>query len=325
MIRFLLRRTIHATLVVFVVLSATFAIVDLAPGDPSLRYYDPEIDPAIMQTVRTQLGLDEPLPVRYIRSLSSYVRGNFGVSFRDHRNVSEVIGEAAGRTIVLTGTALLLQLVLGVTVGALAAARRNRTADRVASLLALVFFSVPSFYLAYTLIGLFALELRWLPPAGMQSIDLVGERGLVRLLDRVRHLVLPVAVLTLTSTAAMVRYTRGRFIDVLVEDHIRTARAKGLPDGRIMWTHVFRNALPQLLTLVGLSVPYLIAGAVVVEKIFAWPGMGALMVDAIYARDYPIVVAAATIAAVAVVAANFAVDVVHFWVDPRVRRAGEVG
>lgn len=322
MIRFLCRRLLHAVILVFVTLTVTFFVLRLAPGDPATRYFSPGIDPGTMAEVRRQMGLDRPLPVQYARTLWSFARGDFGVSTSLNRPVSEVLGETIPRTLALTGCALALQIILGFALGALSARKRGSAADKVLSLVFLVFYSIPSFYLAFALIALFSLELGWLPSASMYSIPPEEGSLLSGIADRAAHLVLPVTVLAVGSAAALARYTRGSLLDAIHQDFIKTARAKGLPEGRVFWTHALKNALPQVFTVIGLSVPFLVGGAVVVEKIFAWPGMGALVVDSIYARDYPVVLAANFTGACAVIAGNLLADLSHAWADPRVRLGG---
>lgn len=319
MIRFLLRRIIHAGILVFVTLTATFVIIHLAPGDPLSRYYSPEIDPRVMDTIRQQLGLDEPLPIQYGKMLASFVRGDFGVSISTQRPVSEILGEAVPRTLQLAGLALLLEIVIGVALGMWSAAKRRGVTGNVLSFLFIVFYSIPSFYLAFILIAVFSLKLQWLPSASITSFAHSATLG-----DRLLHMVLPVLVLSLGSAAAFARYTRGSVLDVIHDEFVRTARAKGLAERAVLWRHVFKNALPQILTVVGLSIPFLLGGAVVVEKIFAWPGMGTLLVDSIYARDYPVVLAVNLIAAVMVVLGNLLADLSHGWADPRVG-SGDAG
>jgi len=319
MIRFLLRRLVHAGILVFVTLTATFFVIKLAPGDPLNRYYSPEINPEVMAAVRHQLGLDRPLPVQYARTLWSYVRGDFGVSISSQRPVSDILGETIPRTLLLTLSALSLQVVIGLLLGALSAKNRYSVLDKSLSFVFLVFYSLPSFYFAFALIALFSLKLQWLPSASMYSIPPVAAGFFAVFADRAAHLVLPVAVLALGSAAALARYTRGSLLDVIHQDFIQTARAKGLPEGRVFWIHAMRNALPQVVTVIGLSVPFLLGGAVVIEKIFAWPGMGALVVDSIFARDYPVVLAANFIGACMVIFGNLLADLSHGWADPRVR------
>ncbi len=319
MIRFLFRRLLHASILVFVTLTITFFVVRLAPGDPLSRYYSPGIDPRVMADVRHQLGLDRPVLVQYAKTMWSYARGDFGVSISSHRPVSAVLGETIPRTLALTLSAMGLQIVLGLALGTLSAKSRDSVFDRASSFVFLVFYSLPSFYFAFGLIALFSLKLGWLPSANMYSIPPVEGSAVSVLADRIVHMILPVIVLAFGSAAALARYTRGSLLEVIHQDFIKTARAKGLPEARIFWIHAMKNALPQVLTVIGLSVPFLVGGAVVVEKIFAWPGMGALVVDSIFARDYPVVLAANFIGACAVILGNFLADLSHAWVDPRVR------
>jgi len=324
MIRFLLRRTIHAVLLIFVTFTATFFIIHLAPGDPLTRYYSPDIDPVAMNTIRRQLGIDDPLPIQFAKTLRSYARGDFGLSLSSHRPVSRIIWEAIPRTIQLTGIALVLQILLGLALGMLSASRRRGVTDKVLAPVFLLFYSLPSFYLAYVLIAVFALKLQWLPAASMSTLDLHGAGPLAAMADRLWHLALPVSVLALGSTAAFARYARGSLLDAAGQEFVRTARAKGLAERTVMWRHVFKNALPPILTVVGLSIPVLLGGAVVVEKIFAWPGMGSLLVDSIYARDYPVVLAVNLIAAVMVIVGNLLADVSYLWADPRIKTPASV-
>jgi peptide/nickel transport system permease protein len=325
MIRFLLRRLLHASVLVFITLTVTFFVLRLAPGDPLSRYYSPGIDPAVMSGVRHELGLDRPLPVQYAKTLWSYVRGDFGVSISANRPVSAVLGEAIPATIALMSVALAVQIALGLALGAFSARRKNSAFDRVSSFFFLVLYSLPAFYLAFALIALFSLKLGWLPSANMYSIPPVEGDLLSVLADRIAHMVLPVTVLALGSAATLARYTRGSLLEVIHQDFIKTARAKGVSESRVFWVHAMKNALPPVLTVIGLSVPFLLGGAVVVEKVFAWPGMGALVVDSIFARDYPVVLAANFVGACAVILGNLLADLSHAWVDPRVRLGARRG
>ena len=318
MIRFLLRRLLHAGILIFVVLTASFFIIKLSPGDPLTRYYSPAIDPAAMDLVRRQLGLEDALPVQYLKTMRSFLVGNFGMSTSEYRPVSAILAEAIPRTLILTGTALLIQVLLGVALGMLSAARRHGILDRALSLFFLVLYSIPSFYLAFILVAFFSLKLGYLPSASMSSLN-VGDGTWDVVRDRAAHMVLPVAVLALGSAAALARFTRGSLLDVIRKDYVQTARAKGVAEGKIMRRHVFKNALPEILTVVGLSVPILLGGAVVVEKVFAWPGMGSLVVDSIFARDYPVILAVNFVGACMVVLGNLLADVSYYFVDPRIK------
>jgi peptide/nickel transport system permease protein len=322
MVRFLLRRVLHAFLLVLITLTVTFFVLRLAPGDPASRFYAPGIDAETMSDIRSGFGLDEPLPVQYAKTVWSYVRGDFGVSTTSHRPVSEILSEAIPRTLALTLAALVLQIALGLLLGALSARHPYGAVDRALSVVFLVFYSIPSFYLAFALIALFSIELGWLPSANMYTIPPQAHGFLAMLADRAAHAVLPVGVLALGSAAALARYARGSLLDAVHQDFIKTARAKGLAENRIFWVHAMKNALPQVLTVVGLSVPFLLGGAVVIEKIFAWPGMGSLIVDSIFERDYPVVLAVNFVGACMVILGNLLADVSYAWLNPVVRCEG---
>lgn len=314
----IVRRGLHAVLLVAITLTVTFFVLRLAPGDPSGRYLADAADPADIARVERSLGLDDPLPVQFVRWASSFLTGDFGTSLDHHRPVRDMLAEAIPRTLLLASLALVLQIGLGVWVGAMAARHRHGALDALLSVLVTALFALPAFYLAYLLIGWFALDHAWFPTAGIGTPGLDrGEPGW--LFDRIRHLVLPVCVLGIASAASFARFTRGSLIDALAQDYARTARAKGLTEAGVLWRHAFRDALPTLLTIAGLSTPFLIGGAVVVETVFAWPGMGALLIDAIGARDYPVVLAINFACACAVVAGSFFADVAVAWADPRAR------
>ena len=282
--------------------------VHFAPGDPLSRYYSPEIDPASMERVRSQLGLDRPAYVQYGKWLWSFARGDFGVSLTEHRPVSAMLGEAIPRTLRLTVLAFLVQLVFGVGLGMFAAAKRHKVFGKLLSVSALVIYALPAFYLAYLLIAIFSLHLNLLPTSGMETIDPANTSSWALFRDHLAHLVLPVVVLGVASAAGLIRYTRGSVLDVIGEDFIRTARAKGLGEGRVVWWHAFRNALPPILTVVGLSVPFLLGGAVIVETVFAWPGVGKWIFDGVVKRDYMVIQGGTLMVAVSFVLVNLVVD-----------------
>jgi peptide/nickel transport system permease protein len=199
------------------------------------------------------------------------------------------------------------------------AVKRNTRWEHAFKIVFLCFYSIPTFYLAYIAIAVFSLKLGWLPAANMFSFHIDSSDAMAQMGDRLRHLILPVAVLTLGSAAALARFARGSLLDVMRQEFIRTARAKGLPGKTILWRHAFKNALAPVLTVIGLSFPFLLGGSVVVEKVFAWPGMGALTVDAIFARDYPVILAASFIAACMVILGNLLADISYSLVDPRIK------
>ena len=318
----LVRRALQAVVLVAITLTLTFVLLHVAPGDPLARYVDPGVDPGDMERIRHSLGFDQPLHVRFVQWAKAFVTGDFGVSLAYHRPVRDLLAETIPRTLLLTSIAFALQVVLGVFVGTIAAHHKRRALGRVVSGLVVLLYAIPPFYLAYVLIAAFAIERPWFPTSGLSTPGL-DATGLAWVTDRARHLVLPAVVLGVASAAGFARFARGSMIDALAEDYVRTARSKGLSESRVVWRHAFRNALGVLITLAGLSAPLLLGGAVVVETVFAWPGMGSLMVESIYARDYPVVLAVNFVAACLVVLGNFLADVATLRVDPRASLEGE--
>jgi peptide/nickel transport system permease protein len=318
-IRYVIRRILVSVPLIWALATLTFFFVRMAPGDPLAMYYNPEIDPSVMETVRARLGLDQPIHVQYVRWLASLARGELGVSFAHHRPVADILRETIPNTLILTVWALLLDLVVGVVIGVVSAIRQYSWVDHTITVGALFIYSMPGFWLGLMLIILFSLKLGLLPASQMESVDAEYMPFLAKWMDRTRHLIMPVFVLGIASAASVARYMRGSLLEVIRQDYIRTARAKGLPERRVIFKHALVNALIPIITLLGLYVPFLLSGAVVTETIFAWPGMGRLTIGAIFARDYPIVMAANLLAGVMVVGGNLLADVLYGIVDPRIR------
>jgi len=322
MIAYISRRIAQSLVLVLIVLTVTFFLLKLAPGDPMDRYYHPDIAPGTVELMRERLGLDKPVHEQYLKWVGSFIRGDFGVSLAYDVPVSALLAEAIPNTLRLTVAALLLHVFVGVALGIASAARRYSLFDRINTVAALFVYSIPSFWLALMLILLFSLKLGILPSSHMESIGAADAGGFALLVDRLKHLILPTFVLGIASAASTARYMRGSMLDVLKEDYIRTARAKGLTEGAVLIKHAFKNAALPIVTIVGLSLPFLLGGAVVTEKIFSWPGMGRLTVDAIYARDYPVVLAVNFVVACMVIAGNLLADVGYALLDPRVTVTG---
>lgn len=322
MARFLIRRLLQSLLLIYLVLTITFSLLHIAPGDPMSRYDRPDISPQTVEMMRTKLGLDRPLGEQYIKWLVNFSRGDFGVSLRYNRPVRDLIMEAVPNTLRLTVAALFLYIVIGISLGMVSAVKKDTIMDKVNTVAALFVYSIPAFWLSLMLIFIFSHKLGILPSSHMQSLDLEGAGWLQVFLDRFKHLVLPAFVLGVASAAGVARYMRGSMIDVLREDYIRTARAKGLQEKTVYLKHAFRNAAIPIVTIIGLSIPFLLGGAVVVEKIFSWPGMGRLAVDAIYARDYPVVLAVNFIVGAMVVLGNLFADIGYAVLDPRITYKG---
>ncbi len=319
--RYLVGRLLQAVSVVFLVTTLTFLLIHLAPGDPLQAALDrPGVTPAIRAQWRAQFGLDRPMGEQYVRWLASVPRGELGWSFSHRRPVRDVLGDALPRTLLLVGLALALSFAIGIAVGVLQAERAGSARDRWLGRVLLLLYSVPDFWLALLALLLFAYRFPILPPGGI--VDPVLHDYLPfggRLLDRLRHLVLPVVTLTLLSSAVIARQQRAALLDVLPSDWMRTALAKGLSWRAAVRRHALRNALLSTITLVGLSLPALAAGAVFVEKVFSWPGMGLVTVSAIAARDYPLITAGVLVISVSVVVGAVLADLAVAAADPRVR------
>ncbi len=303
-----------------------FFVLSLAPGDPTALYFAPGMSPEVLDQVRRNMGLDDPLLVRYVRWIVSFLQGDFGQSLAQNIPVRDLILGRAANTVVLAGGALLLSFAAGIALGVLQAVRHNSFLDSAAGALALFFYSMPSFWLAIMLILVFSVNAggSWdwplsFPPSGVVGADhdLLGPVGQLR--DRVMHMVLPLLTLTLVLTAGISRYVRVGMLEVLEQDYVRTARAKGLPEWKVTFKHAFRNALIPVVTLFGVYFPFLLSGTVFVEWVFSWPGMGSLMVEAIQRDDYPVVLAGTVLFGATVVLGNLLADLLYGVVDPRVR------
>ncbi len=319
--RYLAGRLLQAVGVVLMVTTLTFVLVHLAPGDPISAALDrPGITEAVRQQWRESFGLDKPLGVQYVRWVANAARGELGYSFSYRRPVRDVLADALPRTMLLGGLALMLSFLLGVMTGVLQAERPGGARDRWLGRLLLLLYSVPDFWLALVALLVFAYRLPIFPSGGIVDPVMYDYMSAgARVVDRLRHLVLPVVTLTLLSAAAIARYQRTALLDVLPSDWMRTALAKGLSWRAAVRRHAVRNALLPTITLAGLWLPTLAAGAVFIEKVFSWPGMGLATVNAIGARDYPLVTAGVLAISVLVVIGALLADLAVAFADPRVR------
>src|SRR5262245_34335927 len=322
---FILRRIVGAIPLLLGIATLVFFVIALAPGDPTAAYLNPNMPAEVVEQLRRNFGLDQPIYIRYVRWLGSFFTGNFGYSFAQGRPVADILLDAVPNTLVLAGISLLLVFLVGIVIGVVQAVRQYSFIDGVLSLFSLFFYSMPSFWLALMLMLVFSLkahEWGWpiaLPATGVTSVDYEFLPASARFLDRITHLVLPVTSRTRALAAGVARYTRGQMLEVVRQDYIRTARAKGVPERTVIVKHALRNSLIPVVTLLGLYLPFLFSGAVFVEVIFAWPGMGRVIVDAIFQRDYPVVMATSFLFAVMVVFGNLIADVLYAVVDPRIR------
>jgi peptide/nickel transport system permease protein len=322
---YIARRLLGSIPLVLGIATIIFFVVNLAPGDPAALYFQQGVPPEVLEQIRRNFGLDQPIHVRYWRWMVAFFTGDFGYSYAHARPVLDIILETLGPTLILAGSTLVLIFIIGIVVGVLQSVRQHRPVDRILSVISLFFYSMPSFWLGLMLMLLFALkahEWGWpiaLPPTGMTSVDHEFMSFGEQMVDRLRHLVLPVLTLSLVMAAGIARYTRGQMLEVIRQDYIRTARAKGLPERQVVIKHALRNSLLPVITLLGLYLPLLFSGSVFVEVIFSWPGMGRVIVDSIFQRDYPLVMATSFIFALVVVLGSLVADVLYALADPRIR------
>jgi len=323
---YVLRRLLGAVPLVLGVATIIFFAVNFAPGDPTLYYLSPGMTQEVVEQMRANFGLDDPVPVRYVKWLGAMLTGDFGYSFSHSRPVLDVLADFLPNTLLLSGCALALAFFLGVLIGTVQAVRQHSLFDSAASTVLLFFYSMPSFWLALMLILTFSLFARnvwdwpfWLPASGMVGTDHDTLSFFGRVWDRVTHLILPTSALALVLAAGIARYMRASMLEVIRQDYVPTPRAKGLSEPAVVVGHALRNALLPIITLVGLYIPVLFGGTVFIELIFAWPGMGRTIVDAISTRDYPLVMASSFFFAAMVVVANLIADVLYALADPRIR------
>ena len=312
---YVLRRLVQGVAVLFVVSVVVFAIVHAAPGGPELLN-QPDLDPAVARNMRASLGLDDPLPAQYGRWVRNAIVGNFGKSYQHSLPTTELLRDRIPNTLLLSGTALVVAVLLAVPLGTVSAVYRYSWIDYAATVVAFAGVSIPVFWLAILLIILFSVQLGWLPSGGMVT---VGAAFSWR--DLLAHLVMPALVLATFPLAQLTRYVRSSMVDVLAQDYIRTARAKGLPETALLARHALRNALIPMLTVLGVLTPRLLGGAVITETIFAWPGLGRLAVDAAVTRDYPVIMTVTLLVSALVVLSNLITDLLYGLVDPRIKAA----
>ena len=314
MIRFLARRLLHLGPVLLGVSVIVFLVLHLAPGDPAEIMLGANANKEDLDRLRTQLGLDQPLHVQYVTWIGHVVRGDLGRSLWMKRPVLGEVLERFKATLLLTGTALFLSTVGGIALGIASARRANSLLDRLSAVASLFGASMPTFWLGIVLMVIFSLRLGWLPASGMYAP--YGGGGLWDLLT---HLVLPAITLAAASITIIARLTRAAMLEMLGQDYVRTARAKGLGERPVVWRHALKNALIPIVTVVGVQAGYLLGGAVLTETVFAWPGVGTLVVQGILARDIPLVQGGVLVIALSFVLVNLAVDTLYAWLDPRIK------
>lgn len=317
MLAYLVRRIIIAFPVLLGILALTFILVQMLPGDPATVLLTPEEmmgDPGLIERRRAELGLDRPLPVQYVAWLGELAKGNLGTSFHRNVPVTEMLAPRVMPTLILSGTGMVIALLIGVPVGVAAALRQNTKFDYASGVGSMVAVSVPTFFQGLIAIYVFSIWLGWLPSGGMRTLGIPASG-----IDLLKHLILPASVLSAVLMGPYVRYTRQSLLDVLRLDHVTTAKAKGVPRWGVVVKHALRNSLIPLTTVLAVQIPALLAGTVIIEYVFTWPGMGRLVIEGINSRDYPVILAVVMITAVLVLFFNFIADVTAAILDPRIR------
>lgn len=314
MLRFLLWRLVQVLLTLLVLAVLTFGAIRAAPGGPAQILLGPDrYTPQLEAQLNRQLGLDRPLPEQFLRCGAALLRGELGYSYFHRRPAVEVVAERLPNTVLLGGLAFLVSLAAGVTLGVAAATRRGTWIDRLVSSAAVAVVATPSFWLGILLIVVFAAWLQILPSAGMAPVGQEGD-----FLARARHLLLPLVTMTAPHSASLALYTRAAMLEALAADYARTASAKGISRRGVAWGHALRNAAIPIATVAGLNLPHIVEGSVVVESVFAWPGLGRLTVVSVGQRDYPVLLVVTLLVGLAFVLANFLTDLLYHALDPRV-------
>jgi peptide/nickel transport system permease protein len=319
--RFIAARIAHAAIVVIIVTTIAFFLLRMAPGDP-FSYEDPGVSPAVRAQWRALFGYDRPVGEQFVRYVVNVARGNFGYSVVNKRPVSELLLSAAPRTLSLAVVSLALATVIGIGLGVIAAARHRRLPDRIISILSVVVYSVPEFWLALIIQMTLGFALGWFPISGFNE-PLIADYGTAGevFVDRLRHMVMPTLALTMLLAVILARFQRAAMIDVLPSDYLRTARAKGAPERYVLMRHALRNALTPTITMLGLLVPTVLGGIFFIEYVFDWHGLGWMAVNSVETRDYDVATATVIISGLLVALGSLAADLATALSDPRIRDA----
>ena len=314
MMRYIVKRILIAIPVLIGITILDYGLMSLAPGTPLSMMMGPRVSQAAVDLRAEQLGLNQPVYLQYFSWLRELLHGNFGYSITTHQPVAEMIASHLQPTMLLMGTSLLLGLLLAVPIGVYSATHQYSAGDYTAVSLSFLGTSIPNFFLAMILVFLFTVKLNVLPSSGMTTLGVSGGGA-----DVLRHMILPVIVLTTFMTGWNVRYIRSSMLEILEQDYLRTARAKGVREFWVIHRHAMRNALIPIVTVIGLQIPMVFSGAVVVEQVFSWPGLGLLTMTAIMTRDYPTIMAVSLLSAVIVLVSNLVTDILYAVVDPTIQ------
>lgn len=311
--KYILKRILIAIPVLIGITLIDYAIMCLA-GSPLEMLKGPRISDAALQAKEIAAGLDKPLIVQYFVWLWQLLQGNLGYSMKSYEPVSAMIGSHIGPTLLLMGASLALSLLIAVPAGIYSAVKQYSKGDYAVVTVSFIGSSIPSFFLALILIYIFTVKLGILPSGGMNTLGMDGS-----VTDTIRHMVLPVTVLAVSLAGSNIRYIRSSFLEILQQDYLRTARAKGIGYKRVIWKHAMRNALLPIVTVIGMQIPMLFGGAVIIEQVFSWPGLGLMTMTAIMGRDYPVIMGVCLLSAVVVLVSNLITDILYALVDPTIQ------
>ncbi|MCM6881730.1 MAG: ABC transporter permease [Enterococcus italicus] len=312
--KYIIKRILITIPVLLLVTIFCFGIVNLAPGDPTDLYISENATAQQKEQMRENLGLNQPLPVQYVKWLGNLLQGNLGISFSSRVAVTEVLPNKIQATLTLMLATLLLSYILAVPLGIICAKKQGGWLDTLITSFSFLGVSIPNFFFGLGLIFIFALQLKWLPTGGMTTL---GQES--NAIDSLKHLIMPTVVLSAFYCSNMIRYVRANMIEIFSENYMRTAKAKGLNQKLTLWRHGVKNSLVSIITVASSDIPKMLGGAVVTEQIFQWPGIGQLMISSINSRDYPVLMAINLVAALGVMLCNLLADILYAVVDPRIR------
>jgi len=318
MTKYILKRLLQTIPVIIGISIIVFAFINLQPGDPFVNMMDPKVTPEIKQKMLEQIGYFDPLPVKYVKWVGRAVRGDLGYSISYKEPVGKVIKSRMGNTLILSITALLLSTFIAIPIGVFTATKKNTFLDYIATIAAFIGLSIPAFFFGMLMIKIFSVDLKLLPISGMITL---GKKlnTMQYIIDIMRHMILPAIVLALINTASLMRYTRSSMVEIIKQDYIRTARAKGVSPRKVIYKHALKNALTSIITIISLQIPFLFSGALLTETIFVWPGVGRLNYEAVLNRDYPLIMGIVMILAVVTLTANLVADIMYAVIDPRIK------
>lgn len=311
--KYILKRILIAIPVLLGITILDYVIMSMA-GSPLEMLQGPRVSEAAVEAKKIALGLDQPVYVQYFVWLEQLLHGNLGYSMKSYQAVSGMIASHLGPTLLLMGTSLVLSILISVPAGIYSAVRKYSKGDYAVVTVSFLGSSIPSFFLALLLVYIFSVNLNLLPSSGMTTLG--KEENLV---DLIQHMVMPVLVLTFSMAGSMIRYIRSSMLEILQQNYLRTARGNGISERKVIWKHAFRNALVPIITVVGMQIPVLFGGAVIVEQVFSWPGLGLMTMSAIISRDYPVIMGVCLLSAVVVLVSNLVTDILYALADPKIQ------